>query len=381
MLKQFVPHRSDQQQQPMSRFGVEAEPPATITSLPSEGSRRGFMLRRMPAAAAAALMAAGCVTSLVHADDTPVKDDSNVHVDVKKPVVSDRLKADVKTTDQQSMSLARRASTIQGMTIQNEAGKDLGAVRDLVIDTDRGQVKYVAVSYGGFLGLGSKLYAVPFQAFKFQASAQGSDDVLLLNLDEEMLRKAPSFDSDNWPNMASEAFTTAIDKHYGERDRGLNIQAGPVGINVDVDRKTPAEQPSNPNAVYRAADLIGMAIVNEADEKVGKINDLMIDTSNGRVRYAAMSVGGLAGIGDSLYAVAWNSFRMKHDADDDVSELVLNIDPETLEDVKGFNQQNWPQEANAHIGTTTLKVEDDRPEVDANINVPGVSVDVDTKDN
>lgn len=339
------------------------------------------MLRKMPAAAAAALMAAGCVTSLVHADDTPVKDDSNVQVDVKKPVVSDRLKADVKTTDQQSMSLARRASTIQGMTIQNEAGKDLGAVRDLVIDTDRGQVKYVAVSYGGFLGLGSKLYAVPFQAFKFQASVQGSDDVLLLNLDEEMLRKAPSFDSDNWPNMASEAFTTAIDKHYGERDRGLNIQAGPVGINVDVDRKAPAEQPSSPNAVYRAADLIGMTVVNEADEKVGKINDLMIDTSNGSVRYAAMSVGGLAGIGDSLYAVAWNSFRMKHDADDDVSELVLNIDPETLEDVKGFNQQNWPQEANAHIGTTTLKVEDDRPEVDANINVPGVSVDVDTKDN
>ncbi|PQO31588.1 PRC-barrel domain-containing protein [Blastopirellula marina] len=339
------------------------------------------MLRKIPAVAAAALMAAGCVTSLAHADDIPSKDDSNVQVDVRKPVVSDRLNAEVRTSDQASTTtLARRASNIQGMSIQNEAGKDLGAVRDVVIDTDRAQVKYVAVSYGGFLGLGSKLYAVPFEAFQFRPATQGKEAVLLLNLDEQTLRKAPSFDSDNWPDMASPAFSSAIHKHYGERDRGLNIQAGPVGVNIDLGRKAPAEERPNPLAVQRTDNLIGMKVVNKADEKVGTINDLMIDMSNGHVRYAALSVGGLAGVGDSLYAVAWDNFGWKHNAQEDTNELVLNVDPDLLKDVKGFDQENWPQQANAHLGTTS-RVDDQRPGVDADINVPGVSVDVDTKDN
>lgn len=339
------------------------------------------MLRKIPAVAAAALMAAGCVTSLAHADEVPSKANSDVQVDVRKPVVSDRLKAKVRTSGRAStITLAKRASTIQGMAIQNEAGKDLGVVRDIVIDANRAQVKYIAVSYGGFLGLGSKLYAVPFNAFQFRPAAQGGDDLLLLNLDEQTLRKAPSFDSDNWPDMASPVFSSAIDKHYSEHNRGVNIQAGPIDVNIDLGRKAPAKQPENSRAVHRAGDLIGMKVVNESNEKVGTVNDLMIDMANGKVRYAALSVGGLAGVGDSLYAVAWNNFRWQHNVQEGTNELVLNINPEMLKNVEGFDQENWPQQANTHLGTTTLKVDSQGSGVDADIDVPGVSVDVDTKD-
>lgn len=349
------------------------------------------MLRTIPAVVAAALMAAGSVTSFVHADDNPVAnpfaepksevDAPATKVEVNKPVISADINTDKNVANNASKSaFARRASQLQGMTIQNEAGKDLGNVRDIVIDTDRGRVKYVAVAYGGFLGLGSKLFAVPFEAFEHRPATQDKEAALLLNLNEEMLRKAPGFDADHWPNMASKEFSQAIDKHYADRDGRVNIKAGPVHIDVNVDRNKDTQ--ANALVVHRADDLIGMSVVNNANETVGTINDLMVDMSNGDIHYAALSVGGIAGIGDHLHAVAWKNFRLKHNAQEDTNQLVLNANPETLKKAKGFDQDNWPQQANPNFDGQANQVDDrrpvddSRPAIDADIKAPGVDIEV-----
>ncbi len=353
------------------------------------------MKRTIPAVVAAALMAAGSVTSFSHADDNPVTNpfaEPNAQanapesdVEAKKPVISADINTDQDRAENASKSVvAQQASKLQGMTIQNEAGKDLGTVRDIVIDTDRGQVKYVAVAYGGFLGLGSRLFAVPFEAFEQRPATQDKDAVLLLNLDEEVLRKAPGFDADNWPNMASKEFAQAIDKHYADQQGGVNVKAGPIDINVNLDRdkNRSNDQQGNSMAVHRANDLIGMVVVNNADKRLGKINDLMVDMSSGDVRYAALSVGGLAGIGDHLHAVAWKNFRLMHNAQDDLNQLVLNANPETLEKAKGFDQDNWPQQANRNFDGQADQVDDrrpvddSRPAIDADIEAPGVDIEV-----
>lgn len=353
------------------------------------------MSRTIPAVVAAALMAAGSVTSFVHADDNPVADpfaEPKVEVDApatnveaKKPVISADVDTDKKAVDNASQrTFAQRASQLQGMAIQNEAGKDLGNVRDIVIDTDRGRVKYVAVAYGGFLGLGSKLFAVPFEAFERRPATQDKSAVLLLNLDEEMLRKAPGFDADHWPNMASKEFAQAIDKHYADRDGGVKVKAGPVNVDVKLDRDAAREVDSQANSmvVHRADNLIGMAVVNNANEKLGTISDLMVDMSNGDIRYAALSVGGIAGIGDHQHAVAWKNFRLKHNAQEDTNQLVLNANPETLEKAKGFDQNNWPQQANPNFDGQANQVDDrrpvddSRPAIDADIKAPGVDIEV-----
>ncbi|MBA2114598.1 PRC-barrel domain-containing protein [Bremerella alba] len=353
------------------------------------------MLRTIPAVVATALMAAGSVTSFANADENPVAnpfaepkaevDASASDVEAKKPVVSAEVNTDNKNAEKASrMAVAQRASQLQSITIQNEAGKDLGSVRDIVIDTDRGRVKYVAVAYGGFLGLGSKLFAVPFEAFEHRPETQDKEAVLLLNLNEETLRKAPGFDADNWPNMASQEFAQAIDKHYADRDRGVNVKAGPVNVQVDLNRNKPREsnRQGNSMVVHRAEDLIGLAVVNNANEKLGSISDLMVDMSNGDVRYAALSVGGLAGIGDNLHAVAWKNFRLKHNAQNDSNQLVLNANPETLEKAKGFDQDNWPQQSSSNFDGQANQVDDrrpvddSRPAIEADIEAPGVNVEV-----
>ena len=98
------------------------------------------------------------------------------------------------------------------------------------------------------------------------------------------------------------------------------------------------------NKTVRASELIGTNVQNNADETVGEINDIVIDPNEGRVRYVALSVGGFLGVADQLFAIPWTSFECRRDGDEHV--VVLNVNKETLQKAKGFNQDNWPDMAN-----------------------------------
>jgi sporulation protein YlmC with PRC-barrel domain len=96
--------------------------------------------------------------------------------------------------------------------------------------------------------------------------------------------------------------------------------------------------------IVRASELIGLNVQNHADEAVGEINDIVIDPNDGRVRYIALSAGGVLGVGDELFAIPWTAFECRKVGDE--HKIVLNVDKETLQNAKGFNQDNWPDMAN-----------------------------------
>ena len=133
-----------------------------------------------------------------------------------------------------------RASQLIGMNIQNSRGETVGEIEDIVLDADSGRIRYAAVSYGGFLGVGDKLFAVPFSALKCQADRDDpAERVMILNVTQEQLKGATGFDEDHWPNFADRNFTNQIDKQYGvERrfDERTNRDALRGGVDVDVDR-------------------------------------------------------------------------------------------------------------------------------------------------
>lgn len=106
----------------------------------------------------------------------------------------------------------QRASELMGMSVQNEAGQDLGEIEDLVIDVKSGQVRYVALSFGGFLGLGDKLFAVPMSALKLRHKGDASHFVL--NVNQERLKTAPGFNEDQWPDFGNPEFGAQVDKFY-----------------------------------------------------------------------------------------------------------------------------------------------------------------------
>lgn len=90
------------------------------------------------------------------------------------------------------------SSSIVGTNVQNSAREDLGEIKDLMIDLSGGRIAYAVLSFGGFLGMGDKLFAIPWEAFQVVQE----EEVLILNVAKEKLEQAPGFDKDNWPDMA-----------------------------------------------------------------------------------------------------------------------------------------------------------------------------------
>lgn len=135
-----------------------------------------------------------------------------------------------------------RVSELIGMDIQNPAGEEIGEIDDLVIDARTGKVRYAAVTYGGFLGLGNKLFAVPFEAFRFQREPGDADDIILvLNISENQLEASQGFDKDHWPNWSDPHFARELDQRYQVdrqrvQNRGVDVQVGGgEGIDVNID--------------------------------------------------------------------------------------------------------------------------------------------------
>lgn len=105
------------------------------------------------------------------------------------------------------------ADTISGDAVVNAQGDDLGKIEDLMIEVSAGKVSYAVLSFGGFLGMGNKLFAVPWGALKLDAE----NHRFILNVPKDKLENAPGFDKDNWPNFADPQFGQSIYGHYGMR--------------------------------------------------------------------------------------------------------------------------------------------------------------------
>lgn len=104
------------------------------------------------------------------------------------------------------------ASRIIGEAVINKQNEDLGKIHDLVIDAKEGRVAYAVLSFGGFMGMGNKLFAMPWKAFEFSTT----EDKLILNVDKDKLKTAPGFDKDaKWPDFADRSWGTGIYSYYG----------------------------------------------------------------------------------------------------------------------------------------------------------------------
>lgn len=103
-----------------------------------------------------------------------------------------------------------KASSIIGTKVVNPKDENLGDIKEIVIDPHTGKVAYAVVSFGGFLSLGEKLFAVPFGAFNYNSD----ENEYVLNVSKDKLESAPGFDSSHWPAMTDEKWNRDIYKYY-----------------------------------------------------------------------------------------------------------------------------------------------------------------------
>jgi sporulation protein YlmC with PRC-barrel domain len=103
------------------------------------------------------------------------------------------------------------SSTICGDEVVNSAGEKLGEIKELMIDCESSRVSYAVLEFGGVLGMGTKLFAVPMQAIKLDTENKR----FVLDVNKERLENAPGFDKENWPDFADTTFAGSVHDYYG----------------------------------------------------------------------------------------------------------------------------------------------------------------------
>jgi sporulation protein YlmC with PRC-barrel domain len=113
----------------------------------------------------------------------------------------------------------------------------------------------------------------------------------------------------------------------------------------------------NTQSIMSSGTLKGDSVHNSEGENLGKIEDFMLDMESGRIRYAVLSFGGIAGFGDKLFAVPPETLKI----DTDKKCLVLNVAKERLKDAPGFDKDNWPNFADNALGRDVYDYYGHRP--------------------
>jgi sporulation protein YlmC with PRC-barrel domain len=100
---------------------------------------------------------------------------------------------------------------IIGSKVINLKGEVLGKIENLIVDIDTGKIIYAVLESGGFLGIGEKLFPIPWNSL----AALPSEGIFFLNQSKEQMKKAPAFDKNDIPNMGDVHWGANIFKYYG----------------------------------------------------------------------------------------------------------------------------------------------------------------------
>jgi len=103
------------------------------------------------------------------------------------------------------------AETLIGNDVYNSQEEDLGDIKEIMLDVHNGKISYAVLSFGGVLGLGEKLFAVPWSAMRLDTINKR----FVLDIGKERLDNAPGFDKDDWPDMADQTWQTNVHAYYG----------------------------------------------------------------------------------------------------------------------------------------------------------------------
>ena len=105
------------------------------------------------------------------------------------------------------------AAALKGDDVLNTAGDKLGTLDEIILDVPSGRIAYAVLSTGGFLGIGDKLFAIPWRAL----TRDPENECFILDVSKERLEQAPGFDKDHWPTMADETWAREVHTYYRAR--------------------------------------------------------------------------------------------------------------------------------------------------------------------
>ncbi|WP_188074497.1 PRC-barrel domain-containing protein [Pusillimonas sp. ANT_WB101] len=205
---------------------------------------------------------------------------------------------------------AVRASKFIGMHVQGADGKNVGKIKDLIVNVSTAEVRYAILEFDpGFLK-SDKLFAVPLSAFSYVA-----DDKPLVykELTRAQLDKAAVSKADWQKALENSRYVLELDNNYG-----LNPPAGDFRS-------------------MRASKLLGKDVDSRDKKSIGKINDLVLNVQGNKVDYVVLAFDPSWFSKDKMFAFPLTAFKVNGDKDD----LILDVDQKTVQSMKNFDAKEW----------------------------------------
>lgn len=222
-----------------------------------------------------------------------------------------------------------KMSTIIGRAVESQHGNEVGQISEVVMEATTGNVAYAVVASDGFVGLGEKLFAIPWRALQQPTAAQ----TFRLDMTEEQLKQAPGFDKDNWPDLE--------DRHWGDTIHAYYGQSPYRGQHLPPKTSREAEEPV-PQRLLRASHVLKSEVMNPQGQRLGDIEEVVIDTAAGKVAYAVLSTRKWLDLREKWFAIPWHTLQQSVG----FGTFTLDVDKETLQKAPGFDRDNWPNRAN-----------------------------------
>ena len=223
-------------------------------------------------------------------------------------------------------------------------------MEDLAVDVESGRIVQVIISSGGLAGVGDRLTDVPPSALHHDVA----NKVLHLDANQAKLQSAPEFNSAKWAERCDMNHVSSVYTYYGQEPAFKFVHKGDFDTapntvarrNADGtwgrDRVTGDGQwmipASRLSQVQRASQLMGTTVKNQQDEKLGKVDNMLVDVQSGRIVAVVVSSGGFLGMGDELSPVPPTALRYNAERD----TLQLDTTKELMKAAPHFQASQWP---------------------------------------
>jgi hypothetical protein len=131
---------------------------------------------------------------------------ANAQVQTRRAHNNNNSNSNSNTTSTAETGRAWKASELIGLSVHSAGNEEKGKIKDLML-SGNGRVEYAAVSFGGFLGMGDKLFAVPLDAIHLEWK-DNKINYATVDVSEESIKQRQGFDDKNWPEHADRGFMT-----------------------------------------------------------------------------------------------------------------------------------------------------------------------------
>lgn len=111
------------------------------------------------------------------------------------------------------------ATSIISDKVQNPQGDNLGKIENLMVNLEDGRVEYAVIEMGAFLGIGGKLFAVPFNELHIDPVKE----IFILNRNKEYLKNIPGFDRAHWPDTNAHEYYSEVKTYWGSEERNSTL--------------------------------------------------------------------------------------------------------------------------------------------------------------